>query len=58
MNRFIADEIHLSPALIERLIERAHRDRARAMGAGIARLWKGLTPDFHFHPGHWMERLG
>ena len=58
MNRCFADATRLSPARIERLIEHAHRERARAMHAGLARLWKGLTPNFDFHPGHWMERLG
>jgi hypothetical protein len=58
MNRCIVDEVHLSPARIERLVQRAHRERARALSAGLARLWRGLTPRFDFHPGHWMERLG
>jgi hypothetical protein len=58
MNRCFADATHLSPARIECLIEHAHRERARAMSAGFTRLWKSLAPDFHFHPGQWMERLG
>ena len=65
MNRYIIEEFHNDPGLLERLQLQARRDRNRAIGAGfkkglaaLARLVRRLRPRFDFRPGHWMERLG
>mgnify|MGYP001484199188 CR=1 FL=1 len=58
MNRYVIDEFHRNPALYERLVARAHRERAQAIHAGFVWLRKRLAARFDFHPGHWMERLG
>ena len=65
MNRYVMEEFHSNPALLQRLIEQAHRERAHAIGAGVTkglaalkRLRRRLVPRFNFRPNHWMERLG
>ena len=66
MNRFIMEEFYNDPALGRRLYEATRRDRARAIGAGLAwlvdsvvRLFKQVVA--HLKPrrtAHWIERLG
>ena len=66
MNRFIMEEYYRDPALGRRLYEAAHRERARAIGAGLAWLFGNLvrlTRQVAAHlkprrPVHWIERLG
>ena len=65
MNRYIMEEFHSNPALLEQLIKQAHRERAQAIGAGfksglavLKRAGRRLLPRFDFRPSHWMERLG
>lgn len=61
MNRYALEEFHRNPALLDRLIDQAHRERAEAVHAGFAWLWKQagkLVPQAHGHPGRWIERLG
>jgi hypothetical protein len=65
MNRYSMEEFHNNPALLQRLLGEAHRERARAIGgaigkgfAALARLPRRLLPRFNFRPNHWMERLG
>ena len=56
MNRITLEAFHNDPALRRRLFEMAHRERARALHAGLAWLRKRLTP--RLHPSHWIARLG
>lgn len=58
MNRYLIDEFYRDPEFHQRLVRRAHRERAQAIRAGFAWLRKRLAPRFDFHPRHWMERLG
>jgi hypothetical protein len=66
MNRFIMEEFYNDPALGRRLYEATRRDRARAIGAGLAwlfgsvvRLSKQVVAHLKpRHPVHWIERLG
>jgi hypothetical protein len=65
MNRYTMEEFHSNPVLLQRLLDQAHRERARAIGAAfskgfaaLARLARRLVPRFNFRPNHWMERLG
>jgi hypothetical protein len=58
MNRFSIDEYYQNPALRERLIDEARRERSRAIRAGLAWLLRHLAPRFDFGPRQWMERLG
>jgi hypothetical protein len=65
MNRYVMEEFHSNPALLERLIKQAHRERAHSIGAGLTsglatlkRLGRRLLPRFDFRRSHWMERLG
>ena len=39
MNRYILEEFHSDPALRQRLFEKAHRERNRAIRAGLAWLF-------------------
>ena len=55
MNRFVMEEFYQDPQLGRRLYAKAHRDRARALGAGLAWLWnhaKALVGP------RWIARLG
>ena len=62
MNRYILEEFHNDPALRRRLFEEAHRERARAVRAGLAWLRKQLTArltlGIRLHPARWIARLG
>jgi hypothetical protein len=66
MNRFIMEEFYNDPALGRRLYEAARRDRALAIGAGLAWLFGHLVrlsrqAIAHLKPRrpvHWIERLG
>lgn len=58
MNRFIVDEFHNDPALRRRLFAAAHRERSRAIRAGLAWLRRHLAARFDFEPRQWIERLG
>jgi hypothetical protein len=66
MNRFIMEEFYNDPALGRRLYEETRRERARAVGAGLAWLF-GALRSLAAHvvarlkprrPVHWIERLG
>jgi len=41
-----------------RMLEAAHRERARAIRAGFAWLRHRLTPRVHIRPARWIARLG
>ncbi len=62
MNRNILEELYSDPASYERLVANAHRERSRAIAAGLAWLvgWvkDRLTPHAGPHPTRWIERLG
>jgi hypothetical protein len=65
MNRNILEELYSDPDAYQRMVERAHRERSRAIGAGVraalgalAGLRQRLAARFDLRPGHWMERLG
>lgn len=62
MNRYVMEEFYRDPALLDRLMLKAHRERARAMGDGLAwllgRAKTLLSPRLHVRPGQWLERLG
>lgn len=62
MNRYLMEEYYRDPALLDRLVRKAHRERARAIGAGLiwllGRAKTLLTPRIHVRPGQWLERLG
>ena len=62
MNRYILEEFHNDPALRRRLFGEAHRERARAVSAGLAWLRKQaaahLIPRMRLRPARWLERLG
>lgn len=59
MNRFIIDEFHRDPALRQRLIAMAHRERSRAVRAGLTWLANRIralaATRIHVR---WTERLG
>ena len=57
MNRYVMEEFYNDPALRRRLFAAAHKERTRAVLAGLVWLRRRLLPRFDFHPG-WMERLG
>lgn len=56
MNRYIVDEYYRDPALRQRLLARARRERSRVLHAGLAWLVRRLAPGFR--PLRWTERLG
>lgn len=58
MKRDVIDEFYSDPALRRRLFEAAHRERSRALRAGLAWLGRRLVPHFEFGPRQWMQRLG
>jgi hypothetical protein len=65
MNRYVMEEFHNNPALLQRLMGEAHRNRSRAIGSalGSALAWllrqlKHLAPRLHFRPSRWIARLG
>jgi hypothetical protein len=58
MNRYVIDEFHRNPAVLQALLSNARQERNRSLRAGLAWLRKRLTPRFDFRPSHWMERLG
>jgi hypothetical protein len=65
MNRNILEEFYSDPNTYQRVVEQAHRERSRAIGAGLraglaalTELRQRLLARFDFRPGHWMERLG
>jgi hypothetical protein len=55
MNRNMLDD---SYADLERYRRLAERERARAIGQGLAWLRRHLLPRFEFGPRQWIERLG
>ena len=58
MNRYVIDEFYRDPALRRRLFAEAHRERRRALRAGLPWLGRRLIPRFDFGPSHWLQRLG
>ena len=62
MNRYMLKEFHNDPALRRRLFESAHRERARAVSAGLAwligQVKARLTPRIRLRPSRWIARLG
>lgn len=62
MNRYIIEEFYRDPGLRHRLEQAAHRERTRAILAGIAwlvaQVKARLTPRNHAPLGRWIERLG
>ena len=66
MNRFIMEEFYDSPALGRRLYEATRLERARAIGAGLAWLFRSLVrlsgqAMAHLKPrspARWIARLG
>lgn len=62
MNRYVIEEFYRDPALLDRLMAEARRERARTVRAGFAwlvgRAKTLLTPRFHIRPARWIERLG
>jgi len=59
MNHYMLEEFHNDPALRRRLFGEAHRERSRAVRAGLAWLY-GRTAALlrPRHPARWIERLG
>jgi len=62
MNRYVMEEYYRNPELLDRLMNEARLERARAMGNALTwllgRAKTLLTPRIHLRPGHWLERLG
>ena len=65
MNRYVMEEFHNDPALLQRLIGQAHRERSHAIGLALTWLFKQLTrqlkqlaPRPHARPSRWIARLG
>lgn len=66
MNRFVMEEFYNSPVLGRRLYEATRRERARAIGAGLAWMFRGLVrlsgqAMAHLKPrgpARWLARLG
>ena len=69
MNHNLMEEFYRDPVLLDRLMDSARRERARAMREALASMLRGLTrligraktllrPRVHAHPGRWLERLG
>ena len=62
MNRYIMEEFHNDPVLRRRLFSEAHRERARAVSAGLAWLFGYLKARLTRHsnprPAQWLARLG
>ncbi len=59
MNRYMLEEFHNDPALRRRLFGAAHRERSRAVRAGLAWLSAHLKALFHPRlPARWIARLG
>lgn len=61
MNRNILEEFYEDPDRQRRLLQNAHRERARVVKAGLLWLWKqarNLPPRGHGRPARWMARLG
>ena len=62
MNRYVMEEFYRDPALMNRLMLKAHRERAHAIGNGLVWLFGRaktlLTPRIHVRAGQWLERLG
>ncbi len=62
MNRYILEEFHNDPAVRRRLFEKAHRERNRAIRAGLAWLFAQvkvrLAPRIPRRPARWLARLG
>ena len=62
MNRNILDELYSDPDWYSRVAAKAHRERSRAVAAGLA--WLAgyvkakLTPKFRVRPARWIARLG
>lgn len=56
MNRITLEDFRNDPELRRRLFEEAHRERAKAVLAGLLWLRKRLTP--RSRPPHWLARLG
>ena len=62
MNRNLLDELYSDPDFYGRVVAKAHRERSRAIAAGIA--WLAgyvkaqLTLRFGLRPARWIERLG
>jgi hypothetical protein len=59
MNYYLLEEFHNDPALRRRLFAEAHRERGRAVRAGLAwlsaQIVARLSPR---HPARWIARLG
>ena len=58
MNRYSMEEYYRLPDLARRLDVEAHRERARAIYAGLAWLFRQAKARLAAHPGGWIERLG
>ena len=62
MNPITLEEFHSDPAQRRRLYEMAHRERARAVRAGLTWLRRKiaarLAPHLYVRPARWIERLG
>ena len=62
MNRNILDELYRDPDFYSRAVAKAHRERSRAIAAGLA--WLAgyvkakLTLQFGVRPARWIARLG
>lgn len=62
MNRNILEEFYSDPATYGRVVANAHRERSRAIAAGLTWLagWvrDRLTPHAGLRPTRWVARLG
>jgi hypothetical protein len=58
MNRYSMEEYYRLPDLGRRLDVEAHRERARAIYAGLAWLYTQGKARLTARPGGWIERLG
>ena len=62
MNRNILEEFYSDPAYYGRVVANAHRERSRAIAAGLA--WLAgyvkarFTPQVGVRPTRWIERMG
>ena len=58
MNRYSMEEYYRLPDVRQRLDVAAHRERARAIGAGLVWLFTQAKARLTARPGGWIERLG
>lgn len=58
MEPITLEDFYKDPEMHRRLLEAAHRERARLMRAGLLWLRDRLTPRIHALPARWIGRLG